>query len=102
MKKLLVHLESSLVCGIWDDFVVYAEDEFDNNLFAAIDNQYIEMYHEYGDNIDYESDEESEQMDEFISNMISDITEWDDEIEEEYGDNLPIIYDARDNEDSSN
>ena len=32
MKKLLVHLESGLVCGIWDDFIAYAEDEFDNNL----------------------------------------------------------------------
>lgn len=102
MKKLLVHLESSLACGIWDDFVAYAEDEFDNNLFVAIDNQYIEMYYEYGYNTDYESDEESEQMDEFISTMTYDITEWDDKIEEEYGDNLPIIYDARDNEDSSN
>jgi hypothetical protein len=102
MKKLLVHLESDSACGVWDDFIAYAEDELDNNLFAAIDDQYVEMYHKYGHYIDYESNEESEQMDEFISNMVSDITEWDDEIEEEYGDNLPIIYDARNNEDSSN
>lgn len=101
MKKLLVHLESDLVCGVWDDFIAYAEDEFDNNLFAAIDEQYVEMYYAYGDNIDYESDEEPEQMDEFVDNMTSDITEWDDEIEEQYGDNLPILYDAR-NENSTN
>ena len=101
MKKLLVHLESNLACGIWDDFIAYAESEFDDNLFAAIDEQFIEMYYNYGDSIDYESDEEDKQLDEFVNNMTSDITEWDDEIEEQYGDNLPILYDAR-NENSTN
>ena len=73
LKKYLVHLENINFCGIWDDFIAYAESEFDDNLFSAIDSQYIEMYYSYGDSLDYESFELEEQIDEFLDGMTANI-----------------------------
>lgn len=90
MKKFLVHIENSQYCGIWDDFVAFAESEYDDDLIRTIESQYYEMYDQYGD-----FDEEDEE--DFISSMFYTIEEWDEEIEKDYGNNIPILYDSREN-----
>lgn len=87
MKKFLIHLSNIAHSEILDDFVAYAENESDDNLFMAIDNMYIDMYYLYNNNYQNTLN--------FIKDMTSVITEWNDGIENAVKDNLPVIYDAR-------
>lgn len=85
MKKFLVHIENSQYCGIWDDFMAFAESKDDNELLEAIENKYLEMYYSYGDIYDnYDDDDLNEE--EFVSDMFYTIEEWNDEIEKDFKD----------------
>lgn len=89
--KLLVTLTSGRT-GQSDYYIAYAEDEFDNNLFSAIDDEYVDLYRDkyY---IEYEYCDIEEGFDEYLIEMYSEIESWTDEIEERFKDNLPILYD---------
>lgn len=90
MKKFLVTLTNFLT-GTSNYYIAYAESKFDNNLFSAIDNEYVELYRDlYYSDYDYDDIEDA--FEEYLIDMSSEIEEWTDEIEEQHKNYLPVLY----------
>lgn len=90
MKKFLVTLDNFRT-GTSNYYIAYAESKFDNNLFSAIDDEYVELYRDFY-YVDYEYNDVEDAFEEYLSDMGSIIEEWTDEIEEQHKNYLPVLY----------
>lgn len=91
--KYLVTLTNTFI-GQSDHYITYTESKFDNNLFSAIDKEYLYLYN---DNYYFHYDCYEKSLEEYLLDMISSIEEWTDEIEKQFGNNLSIIYESSSN-----